>query len=262
MIRRDFQCRDGRPGWMLIAQVDHAQLALQLAQHWAEPIGHARRAHEDLLQAIGCHDDGWTPWEQQPRVDRCSGRPIDFTEMSLVEAIIVWRRSIAKAEQKSFLTAWLVSRHFEALLRRSRWSESDDPKTVNDARNFLDEQAANQLPWLSRWQREQPASHTLEVAEAGLFQLQLFDLLSLWFCCARQDDPLQLEMPSGAMLSLTPEAENRVRVDPWPAETDPFELSVTGRVVPQRRYTALDDLAKTPSQPSTITWTLLPRNPG
>jgi len=136
MIRREFQCREGNPGWILISQVDHAHLAWQLAQHWAEPIGRLASIDRDLLAAIRCHDDGWSQWERQPQVDRDSGRPIDFTEMSLVEALHVWRQSIAVAEQVSSFTTWLVSRHFEELLRRSRWSESHDFATVNAAQGL------------------------------------------------------------------------------------------------------------------------------
>ncbi len=258
MIRRESACCDGSPGWMLLSQTDHARLAWQLAKHWAEPIGRSQSASEHLLAAILCHDDGWSVWERQPLVDRESGRPIDFTEMKLVEALVIWRRCITSAEQKSHFTAWLVSRHFEELMRHSRWSESDDSQEINNAQEFLDEQATAQQQWFANWQQELSEQNTATVAEAGLVQLQLFDLLSLWFCCVEQQDQLVLDMPSGATLSLTPGAEQRVAVDPWPSETAPFELSITGRVVPQRHYAGADDLAKTPSETAAITWTLLP----
>lgn len=261
MIRRETQLQDGEPGWMLISQVDHARLAWELAEHWIEPVGASTAANQDLLAAVLCHDDGWTAWERHPQVDSDSGRPIDFTEMALPQAIDIWRHSIAVADQKAAFTAWLVSRHFEELLRRSHWAESEDQNTIAYAKAFLQEQASAQGRWLSEWQSEDPTHHTAEAADAGLTLLQRFDLLSLWFCCAEQENQLTLDLPSGATLSLSPNIEHHVQIEPWPHGLAPCELSIAGRIVPQRHYRNADELAIAPSEAGKITWTLLPPKP-
>ncbi len=262
MIRREVRNSAGEPAWMLITQVDHAHLAWQLAEHWVEPISASPTANADLLAAIRCHDDGWAAWERHPKVDPESGHPIDFTEMNQLEAIGIWQASIAVGARESPFTAWLVSRHFEELLRRSHWAESKDEQVVHNGEAFLHSQVESQHKWLTQWQASQPSLHTEAVAAAGLTLLQHFDLLSLWFCCSEKEQLLRLEMPSGGTLNLEPQPHHRVGIRPWRADTDPYELSIAGRVVPQRHYNDDQELANAASEPATIRWTLVPPDNG
>lgn len=258
MIRRDVRNSAGEPAWMLITQVDHAHLAWKLAEHWVEPICSSPSANADLLTAIHCHDDGWTTWERNPQIDPDTGRPIDFTEMTQLEAIGIWRESIAAAERESPFTAWLVSRHFEELLRRSHWAESEDEQILRNGEAFLQSQTESQQQWFNQWQAPQPSLHTEAVAAAGLTLLQHFDLLSLWFCCSEQEQLLSLDMPSGRSLSLEPQPQHRIRIAPWPEDTATFELAISGRVVRQRHYNSDQELANEPSETATIRWMLVP----
>lgn len=75
--------------------------------------------------------------------------------------------------------------------------------------------------------------------------LQTFDLLSLYFCCDgyAADElqeatlgpvPVSYEAASETNLRLMPTATGSVRLDPYPFDRDPLEVSVSGRIVRRR----------------------------
>ena len=85
--------RDGNDRWLLISQVEHARLALDLARTWGNAEVPGLPLLDWLLPAIRDHDDGWLEWEQSPtRHD--DGRPTSFTEMSAGDSVEIWSRSI------------------------------------------------------------------------------------------------------------------------------------------------------------------------
>ena len=115
---------------------------------------------------------------------------------------------------------------------------------------------------LKAWQSRAPAEHTPQLAHRALAQLQLFDALSLWFCCDEATTPDDFEAPASPLITLTPQGPAasgqplRVSISPWPFTVPSLNLEVRGRSVPIRRYESREDLAKGPVQSVHLHWHL------
>ncbi len=248
MIRREEQTPGGMQ-WVLIGQPDHAQLAAELARHWgAAPL----EPRDELLLAIGHHDDGWTEWERSPQLDSERGRPLNFTEMPAEDSLEVWRRSIERAAARGPLVGWLVASHFSALLRGSSHAQLDA------AVAWLTEFDARRRGWLAAWQESSPSASP-EAAERALRHLQMFDWLSLWFCTAVRTKPEPFATPSGDKLTITPEREGIFLASPWPLHVESLVLEIAGRAIPADDYRGRwpDPLARAPRRQ--YRWVLRPQ---
>jgi hypothetical protein len=112
--------------------------------------------------------------------------------------------------------------------------------------------------WQRAWQAQNPAANTPMLAQRALAQLQFFDALSLWFCCAEAREPDRVETPGGPVLALWPQDPTHLLLAPWPLDVESLNLEVTGRAVAVARYGSRRDLAAAPSQPVLLRWQLRP----
>lgn len=258
MIRRDLP-GDGRsaPRYLLIPQIEHAQLAGSLAQHWGGGQFAPLEPQDELLWAIVHHDDGWRRWDESPGIDPQRGVPRSFTEMEIDDALAIWSTSIDGAAIAGPLRGYLVGGHFCALARRSATWRKDDPSQPR-AQTFVDDYEARMQSWLATWQSVDPAGNTAATAKRALAQLQFFDLLSLWFCCAEASGPDSVATPAGPELTLTPESPQRLRLSPWPFVVGRVNLEVAGRIVPEGPYASRAELAAAPAEPVILRWELQP----
>lgn len=268
MIRRDATGPGGEPAWILISQVEHARVSAGLARHWGAGGVQPLDPRAELLATIEHHDDGWADWEVRPDVDPVHGRPFDFMEMPLEQALPIWDRSIAVARREGGpLGGWLVASHFAALLRRGRSAHPHPSSYVELSDAWLAGADEHRAGWLADWQRSNPAQHTVELANRGLAQLQMFDALSLWLCCAHRETPKSIFTPDGPQLLLTPVdtgskqprpaadfGQQTITVAPWPFSVPTVELSATGRLVAAEHYAGLAELAAAPSQVVRLGW--------
>lgn len=205
--------RDDDDHWLLISQVDHAQVAAEIAAAWGNERIAGLPLPELLVTAIRHHDDGWREWARSPRVDPETGQPRNFTEMPMREATVLWSQSIAVCSgeadtpQKSDetpgrlspLAGLWVSRHFCWLAAKAIESRQDDIEDCRALQRFLDTQSELQTV-LRRQAARDFESRGLELdglIENGFRCLQFFDGLSLWLCCAQRSEPLDFEIPGG-----------------------------------------------------------------
>ena len=272
MIRRDATDADGQPAWILISQVEHARVSAELARHWGAGGVLPLEPRDELLSTIAHHDDGWADWERRPTIDPAHGRPYDFMEMPLDEALPIWDRSIAATERLAGpLGAWLVASHFCVLLRRGRDAHPHPAGYLERADAWLADAGEHRASWLAEWQQQNPARNTTKLADRGLAQLQMFDALSLWFCCADRESPKRLATPAGPSIMLSPAGGQAVdgrsdgdcigqtiRVALWPFTLPAVELSTSGRLVAADRYADASALAAAPSQLVRLSWVLKP----
>jgi hypothetical protein len=258
MIRREVAARDGTPAaWLIIAQIDHAHLAGQLAEHWGAAPFSSLRPRDSLLWAACHHDDGWAAWDQHPDVNPATGIPRQFTEMEPVDTRTIWTLSIDAAAARGPLEGYLVAGHFCRLGRRATAGKEHDANWQPFI-NFLDNYEASAQTWLADL-RATDASHTPQLAEQALDQLQFFDTFSLWFCCSESTEREVVETPSGNDLSIVPRSSSHLHLAPWPFTADSLELSVPGRLVPAGRYASREELAAAPSQSVRLRWKLTPQ---
>lgn len=257
MIRRAIRDETGADCWMLISQVEHARLSGVLAESWDPAPFERLNCRQELLAAIYHHDDGWADWERSAGIDPESGRPLNFTEMPLVESLAIWRDSIASAGAYGDLAANVVSAHFCSLLRRfsTHW-RSDSAKTAI-ANEFLASQQRFQSERLDVWSKRSPVDDAAGVASAALKLLQAFDSLSLWLCCSPQPQPETFELPGGTSTTIRSLAPSEAEISPWPFATPTLEIEAVGRAVPATAYRSRADLAVAPAQPAQLKWTLL-----
>ncbi len=170
MIRREITAADGTKLWLLVSQVHHAQVSGELTRHWHEQFS------PDVVDAILHHDDGWTEWEADPKLNPTTGTPYSFLEMPLVESLAIWDRSIAAARQFGPLAGYVVAGHFYSLLNDSEHA-GEGP-----AVSWLTAKRKVRTAWIDEWLRADPA-HTLEYAKRAQQMLLVADLFSLWLCC-------------------------------------------------------------------------------
>jgi hypothetical protein len=177
--------------------------------------------------------------------------------MKIDDSRAIWTGSIDGAARAGSLEGYLVAGHFCALARRAAAWKSADP-AWRRAEQFIEHYEDRMPTWLAAWQAENPVSNTAAVARLALAQLQFFDSLSLWFCCAEASDPDRVVTPGDVELSLIPEDGSHVRLVPWPLEVARLNLEVPGRIVEARHYSSRAALAAAPSQPIRLAWELQP----
>jgi hypothetical protein len=248
--------------WVLISQVEHARLSGKLAEHWGAGGVAPLVDGDELVWAIAHHDDGWAAWETAPDVEPELGRPRSFTEMDLAESLEIWTASITGAAERGPLAGYAVAGHFCALLRRydDRWKDDED--LAIDARRFLDTYDSLMQGCQKAWQARSPSTNTPQRAQLALAQLQLFDSLSLWLCCALASGADEMETPGGPAITLAPLGRAEpgepigVSMSPWPLTVAALEVAVAGRAVPVRRYLDRDELAGVTEKPVQLRWQL------
>lgn len=256
MIRREIVDPVHGLGWIFVSQVDHARLAGELARDWTRPLVMWPEVNDELLATIDHHDDGWREWEAAPRVDPASGRPLQFTEMPLDQALAIWQRSIDTCRGVGPLAAWLVAGHFSALLRHANaWQRTDHPQSAL-ATEFLRRQDTDRIAWFREWQLRDPRRNALAVAENCLRWLQFFDALSLWFCCAERRQPETITGVEPASLQLTPQTTEHIGLSPWPMRAATASHSVPGLLMKPGRYPD----GPLQGDPVTLSWRLTPAN--
>ncbi len=259
MIVRPQRHADGREGWLLIAQQEHARLAFDLCQGWrpllefVDPPG--------LEAAILHHDDGWQSWDAEPGVDPATGRPRDFLNMELSAVLPMWTASIDGAARHSPLAAYVVSGHFSALLEHSKLIEQ--PANEEAARAFLADEAKRRSYALQQWLRDDPVepgvpARTPEAADWALACLQFFDRLSLWLCCGESANAATIPTPGDGELRLNPVTPYEIEVEPWTWEVPQMRLSVAGRWIAARTYRDAADVLSAREGEHRLTWTLRP----
>jgi len=284
MIRRDLILSDGRPGWALISQVEHARIAAEVCRAWNAEVFPLAVPHEELLAAVVHHDDGWLAWELRPTV--VDGRPRDFMEMPLDESLAIWRRSIAVAQMFGPLAAYAVGSHFAALCRWSHEKNRHDETWMHLAEEFIAEQEeladerfkelleratppAGEKAW-------NPTMRNIEVrknADRAWHALQFFDRVSLWLCCAERHEVETIDVPESLGSGLgafrfTPELGGEsgggagvaeITLEPWPLVVDRLEIATTAEAVPQTDYDSPDALARAARQAVPLRWVLAKR---
>ncbi|HEY1598412.1 MAG TPA: DUF3891 family protein [Pirellulales bacterium] len=255
MLRR-LERNDSFESWVLVPQIEHAWLSGGLAETWAAPTLAKIEPHDELIEAIGLHDDGWAEWDSAPDVDPVSGRPLSFVEMPLEAATTIWRRSIDLAAEQGPLAAHVVSAHFNALLQQAapRWSV--DPRQFQLSREFLNEQSEQREIWFMQWQRENPSVRTRRMVDQALAYLQFFDRLSLWLCAAPRSEPELFATPDGTEVVFEPRDSTHFTVRPWPLTVDRLTWTMTTRRVPVRHYASRAALAATPGEPNELRFKL------
>src|SRR5262245_49324807 len=169
--------RDAGPIWQVVLQIDHADLSGAFARAWAD----RGPRHESLSIAAARHDDGWAVWERSPRIDRETGKPVNFLDVDVRSHLAFYRAGIAAITEEDPYAGLLVSMHGAGIYQQ-RYGR--DPALGLS-------RAAEVQELVDAFVAEQEASHAGRAETLGVDDdqrwrdyelLQIYDRLSLYFC--------------------------------------------------------------------------------
>jgi hypothetical protein len=234
---------------LVISQEGHADVAAQLAAHWGNDRFARLEPYLPVVFGTIYHDSGHREMEADLPIDTEKGLPYPFRG-----APPGMRRRESDLENAQWIRARdpyarLVVTMHHAGLRKRRYD------TVSAHRARSNGAPAAEEPKLGRedafadlggWAQE--VMHELGLTEAGPRQqlwydyqlLQVFDLLSLHFCCdGYQGDqltevmlkgvPVSAESEERVELRVSPVGPDAARLSPYPFATPKLELAVMAR---------------------------------
>jgi hypothetical protein len=244
MVVRDL--KDG--GSVVSTQEDHAELAAQFAAHWGNERFAKLRPYETLVFATAYHDSGYRDWEGKPPMNVDKGRPYAFREqIPSFEAIelAAYKRNIEWVRASDAYAGLLVSMHRTGLWQ-NRYNVLTGPAMKVRERS----------PAVQALKKELETSQEQYKRELGSGKpgfgrelwhnyraLQIFDLLSLYFCCdgyateeafkeaALTPVPLAYESDEQVSLRILPNGPGAVRMEPYPFDASPLRVTLRARIV-------------------------------
>ncbi len=233
---------------VLLAQEDHADLAAQFAAHWGNDEFAPLEPYATMLFATTYHDSHYRELEAGPPMHPEKGRPYGHRELPPAPAR--WdalRANIGWLRQRDPYAGLIVSMHHTGLAQ-SRYGVVRSKRAGSGYGRVMRPEVAAIVEALEAEQRD--AQQALGLAEpegqAALWLnyrlLQVFDLLSLYFCCDGYDGEQLVDERIGPVpvdrrgereveLQLQPVGPNRVQVTPYPFDCSPLPIAVTGRVM-------------------------------
>lgn len=246
--------RELKDGSSLVStQEDHAELSAQFAAHWGNDKFAKLRPYNSMVFATTYHDSGYREWEGNPPVNVGKGRPYahreDIPSFEPVE-LRAYAKNVEWLRSQDRYAALLISMHRTGLWQ-NRYGIFTSPK------GRLRERSAE----IKNTMRAMEADQQQEKAALGAGNvnfdnalwvnyraLQIYDLLSLYFCCDGYDvddrlkadvlAPIRLGYDSSAEVDLRiiPTGERSVKMETYPFDISPLKVAVRARCVPAGQY--------------------------
>jgi hypothetical protein len=221
--------RDAGDSWQVVLQTDHADLAAAFARGWAD----RGTRHDAVVIAAERHDDGWAVWEQAPRIDPVTGKPVNFLDVDVPAHLAFYRACIAAVSEQDAYAGLLVSMHGAGIYRQRYGTDpalglTRAPEVQELVDAFVDEQESGFAA------RTAEAGVDDELRLADYHRLQWFDRFSLAFCLRAWDEPG--ESFEVGEFRFEPLAPWTARVSPWPFDRSEVECSLVRRLVPKRAW--------------------------
>ncbi|MGH7873608.1 MAG: DUF3891 family protein [Candidatus Binatia bacterium] len=250
-------------------QEDHAELAAQFAARWGNSHFSKLRPYQTMVFATTYHDSGYREWEGNPPMNVEKGRPYahreeipDFEDIELKS----YAHNVDWISSQDPYAGLLVSMHRTGLWH-NRYNIFTEP-----AGRLRERSAAVQNAKKAMEARQEEVKQTLAAKHPGFADelaynymvLQIFDLLSLYFCCDGYAGdgqfkeytiaPVRISYDSDEKVKLTirPNGAGSVIMDPYPFDVSPVTFSARARIVapPQEKSeeACVDAYHKAPRQ--------------
>lgn len=246
--------RELKDGSSLVStQEDHAELSAQFAAHWGNKDFARLRPYETVVFATTYHDSGYREWEGNPPMNLAKGRPYAFREeipsFEPVE-LRAYARNVDWVSSQDRYAGLLVSMHRTGLWQ-NRYDTLSSPKGRLRERSAEVKAAKQELETKQEKEKRSLALNNPTFENELWFNyraLQLYDLLSLYFCCDGyvDDDQFKEERLAPVRLSYDNQAEvelriipaggRSVRMEPYPFDSAPLAVSARARIVPPGTY--------------------------
>jgi hypothetical protein len=238
-------------------QEDHAELAGQFAAHWGNKDFAQLRPYETMVFAATYHDSGFRSWEGYPPINMEKGRPSGFREAPFSPPRLEGHtRNIEWIRAKDPYAGLIVSIHHTGLLQY-RYQTITSPKTTTrsapqrpEVQAFIDEQENSQKEQKKHLGGEDPKFDDEMWFNYRL--LQIYDLLSLYFCCdgyvghGLKENliapvPVAYGSKEEVNLHIIPTGANSVRMEPYPFDHSSLEVSVRARIMTSGSFASEDE---------------------
>jgi hypothetical protein len=245
---------------LVITQEGHADVAAQFAAHWGNQQFSRIEPYRSMMFGTTYHDSGHREMEADLPINPEKGVPFMFRgappglrkrEDDVANALWIRSRDPYASLVVAVHHSGLRKRRYDTV--RVKKHDSGNGNAPEEAPLGLDAAFED----LQGWQQE--VAQELGMSDASARNafwhnyrlLQVFDLLSLHFCCdGYQGDQLKeltlenvpVSGSSSEMvdLQLTPIGPNNVRVTPYPFDESPLRVSVMARCVTPRMQDAAE----------------------
>jgi hypothetical protein len=251
--------RELKNGFCFVStQEDHAELSAQFAAHWGNDKFSRLRPYASMVFATTFHDSGYREWEGSPPINLAKGRPyahretipsFEEVELSAYSHNVEWLRA------RDRYASLLVSMH-----RTGLWANRYDAFTHPQGR------ARERSPEVMAAKRALEAQQEQEKISIGAGKagfadelwfnfraLQIFDMLSLYFCCDGylddeqfKDDliapvPVSYDSEEEVELRMLPAGPRTVRFTPYPFDISPLKVTVRSRCLGPGKFASQED---------------------
>lgn len=254
---------DGPNCYRTITQADHAEISGKIAEHWGNNKFDIPAPRHSMIIAAYNHDVGWREHDIKPRVHK--GEPENFPHCPLDDWEKFYRLGIEKVSDVDPYAGLMVSMHATGLYR-NRYGLYPERSPDREIDSFVKEQDKFQLELLDKSQnmsttgqqvsqKDKPFLSKLQergnVIEVTLptprvwFNynlLEIFDFLSLYFCLNHnliketiENVPRKFGSET-VSLDLRPIDDSQVKINPYPFDTSPLEVTLTCRMLPKKEY--------------------------
>jgi Protein of unknown function (DUF3891) len=240
------ELKDGRA--YVCLQEDHAELSAQFAAHWGNDRFSKLRPYQTMVFATTYHDSGYREWEGKPPMNVEKGRPYahreDIPSFEEVE-LKAYAKNVDWLISQDPYAGLLVSMHRTGLWH-NRYNVFTEPAGRLRERSQAVQDAKKELETRQQEIKRQIAMHRTDFENELAYNymvLQIFDLLSLYFCCdgyASDTDfkeyaiaPVKVAYDSNETVRLTikPNGAGSVIMDPYPFDVSPVQFSARARIV-------------------------------
>ncbi len=237
----------------VVLHAEHQRQAAAIARAWGNEA--FRPPPAAAVAAIACHDSGWAPWDERPRLNPRTGQPLQFLELA-DDLPRLHRRGVAGAARLGPEVGLLVSLHACGVLAdRFGWDDARagalTARRVRDLRGFATELRFR--AGRTRFRAEQRLLRRRLRARGGdlgaVEQWRAYDLLQAWdqlSLALLADAPVERTIgpappragraPNVPALRMRRRGAREATVTPWPFAQRRVELAVRCRFVPDRPY--------------------------
>lgn len=229
-------------------QEDHAELSAQFAAHWGNQRFSSLRPYSTMVFATTYHDSGYREWEGNPPMNVEKGRPYahreDIPGFEPIE-LKSYAKNVEWIRSQDPYAALLVSMHRTGLWH-NRYGVFVKPQGRLRERSAEIQAAKKAMEADQEEARKSLAAGNPRFEDELWFNyraLQVYDLLSLYFCCdgyATETDfktyaiaPVRVSYDSDeeVELQIAPDGPGSVIITPYPFDVSPLRVSVRGRTV-------------------------------
>jgi hypothetical protein len=236
---------------LVITQEGHADVAAQLAAHWGNQQFSRIEPYRSMMFGTTYHDSGHREMEADLPINTEKGVPFMFRgappglrkrEDDVANALWVRSRDPYASLVVAVHHSGLRKRRYDTV--RVKKDESVNGASPNETPLGLDAAFEDLEGWQQEVAQELGMSDpsTRDAFWHNYRLLQVFDLLSLHFCCdgyrgdqlqelTLENVPVSNASPELVELHIVPVDHNVVRVTPYPFDESPLRVSVLARCV-------------------------------